>query len=203
MQPARETRSAHASATERRVDLVRLAREGNRDAFEQLAVQAMPQLLGTARRLLREPYAAEEAVAEALFRGYRRMRDFRAKAAFGTWIHRILCRVAIDRFRRQRRDRAHHEALAEAARAGRAPGARPGLGSHDKLVLDEEARQLRLLVERLPPRQRLVLVLHVWEGLSLSETAEVLGVRYTTAKSNLCHARIGLRRLLEAEGGAR
>lgn len=172
------------------------ARAGSRDAFEQLAVAAMPALLGTARRLLGPGYAAEEAVAEALFRAWRRMADFRAEAAFSTWLHRIVCRVAADRFRRERRERARRERLAERARA---PGPAATAVPHDRLARREQRRVLRAAIDALPDRQRLVLVLHAWEGLDLRETARVLGIRYATAKSNLCHARKALRALLEGE----
>ncbi len=194
MQPVRKTQPVTPPEAE---DLAARARGGDRDAFERLAVRAMPMLAGTARRLLREPYAAEEAVAEALFRAFRRIDRFRGDAAFGTWVHRILCRVAVDRMRTEVRERARRLELATRARRGSLHGARPAPTALDAAALDEESRRLRQAVEALPTRQRLVIVLHVWEGLSLAETAEVLGVRYATAKSNLCHARHGLRRLID------
>ena len=174
-------------------DVLVRARGGDRDAFERLAVEAMPMLLGTARRLGGDGFAAEEIVAEALFRAWRHIGRFRGDAAFSTWLHRIVCRVAADRVRRVQRDRAHREVLVRRAEgAGRARGADP--------VARREARlRLRAAIDLLPERQRLVLVLHAWEGLDLRETARVLGIRYATAKSNLCHARKALRRLLDEE----
>ena len=124
------------------------------------------------------------------------MPAFRAEAEFGTWLHRIVCRVAVDRFRTQRRERSRREDLITRARAGRAAGPRARRGALERLSEDEETRRIRAAVEKLPTRQRLVLVLHVWEGLALPETAEALGIRYATAKSNLCHARKALRALL-------
>ena len=193
MHPARRTQAPAAASDAR---LVARACAGDRDAFERLSVRAMPMLLGTARRLLPEPYAAEEAVAEALFRAFRHIGAFRAEAGFGTWLHRIVCRVAVDRYRSGARERGRRQALLERARRGRAPGARARRSALERLAQDEETQRVRAAVEALPARQRLVLVLHVWEGLSLTETAEALGVRYATAKSNLCHARKALRRLL-------
>ncbi len=193
MQPLRRT----ASRRPAEADLVERARAGSRDAFEQLCVRVMPMLAGTARRLLGDPFAAEEAVAEALFRAFRHMPAFRADAEFGTWVHRILCRVAIDRFRSRTRERSRREGLIARARDGRAAGPRARRGALERLAEDEETRRIRAAVENLPTRQRLVLVLHVWEGLALRETAEALGIRYATAKSNLCHARKALRALLD------
>ena len=172
--------------------LVARARAGDRDAFEQLAVRAMPALLGTARRLLRDGFAAEEAVAEALFRAWRHVARFRGESGFGTWLHRIVCRVAADRFRAAARARRQHEGLAANARTG---PARSRVAA--RMDAASEVARLRAAVEELPPRQRLVIVLHVWERLPLDETARVLGMRYATAKSHLCHARKALRALGE------
>lgn len=193
-QPRLATRDARdAPPAPPEAELLQRAREGDREAFERLVVRAMPGLMGTAMRLLRQRFAAEEAVADALFKAWRHVGGFRGESGFGTWLHRIVCRVATDRYRALARDRRHREALqARAETAGpRDPAARCAARS--------EVVRVRAAVEALPARQRLVIVLHVWEGLSLQETAEVLGIRYATAKSNLCHARKTLRATLEDE----
>jgi RNA polymerase sigma-70 factor (ECF subfamily) len=183
-------------------DLLRSARAGDRDAFEALAIRAMPMLLGSALRLLRERLAAEEAVAEALFRALRRIEGFRGEAGFGTWTHRILCRVIADRFRSGLRERTRRDRLQVETRGGavRLDASRPApVGPRAAASREEEAERVRDAVGRLPARQRLVLVLHLWEGLSLREVAEVVPMRYATVKSNLHHARSALRVLLGDE----
>jgi RNA polymerase sigma-70 factor (ECF subfamily) len=200
---ARPLPSAGAPRARTERELLVLARAGDRAAFERLTVRALPQLLGTARRLLGPGLAAEEAVAEALFRALQRLDGFRGDAAFGTWVHRIVCRVASDRFRERARERGRRERLrlrveagdpvagAGVGRVARGPARRAGQA--------EDRARLRAAVDRLPPRQRLVVVLHVWEGLSLQEIGRVLAVRYATVKSHLSHARRALRLLLMEE----
>lgn len=164
---------------------------GEPDAFDAQARAAMPRLLGTARRWLGQGFAAEEAVAEALYRAFVHRHSYAGSAAFATWVHRILCRVVADRYRAQARRRRHEAALERRARPRPVP--RPG----QALAERERLAQVRGAIERLPERQRLVLLLHAWEGLDLAEVAEVLGMRYRTVKSNLHHARRALVRLLE------
>jgi len=170
---------------------VAAAQDGDRAAFDRLAQAALPRLLGTARRLLRDEYAAEEAVAEALFRALTNLARFRGHSAFGTWLHRILCRVAADRFRHRARARRLEEALEREA-------LRRGEGREDPARLDARGRidGARAAAELLPQNQRLVLLLHAWEGLTLREVAETLGMRYATTKSHLHHARRALARHL-------
>lgn len=185
-----------AAASEEEARWVERARAGDRDAFDCLAVAAMPTLLGSARRLLREDHAAEEAVAEALFHAFRRMATFEGRSRFGTWAHRILFRVVADRIELLARDRRRRLRLLE--REAPSPPAPPV----DRLAAGEARTRLRAATDALPPKQRLVLLLVVWEGLSLREAADVLGMRYRTAKSNLHHARRALERMVAEEGAS-
>jgi RNA polymerase sigma-70 factor (ECF subfamily) len=158
------------------------ARTGDRDAFDVLATAAMPRLLGTARRLLGDALAAEEVVAEALFRAWRAMRSFRGESGFATWAHRIVVRVVADRYRAEARRRRHERASAASAATSAA-------SSRARAEARETAERLRGAVEALPPTQRLVLLLVAWEGLDLRDVASLLRMRYATVKSNLSHAR--------------
>jgi RNA polymerase sigma-70 factor, ECF subfamily len=168
--------------------LLEAARAGDRDAFDRLAVRLLPRLLGTAQRLLGSAVEAEEAVAATLVRVHASLPGFRGASALSTWAHRILCRLAADRLRTLQRRRRHERPL-ESAGEPRGASSEPV----EALRRAEEGRRLRRLVEALPDAQRLVLVLVAWEGLSLADAAEVLGMRYATAKSNLHHARLALR----------
>lgn len=177
--------------------LLALARGGDRDAFDCLAVRLLPRLMGTARRLLSDPLEAEEAVAAALVRVHAALPSFRGAAALSTWAHRILCRLAFDRLRVRARERAHRSPW---------PADEPAHASAGPLEAASEREQglrVRIAVQGLPPTQRLVLVLVAWEGLSLADAAQVLGMRYATAKSNLHHARAGLRARLGLPGDLR
>ena len=174
--------------------LLQAARAGDRDAFDRLAVRLLPRLLGTARRILGDPLEAEEVVAATLVRAHAALAGFRGASALGTWAHRILCRLATDRLRRLARVRRHERPL-----SGDVPGAESD-AAFDSAASKEDRVRVRAEVDALPETQRLVLVLVLWEGLSLAETARVLAMRYATVKSNLHHARATLRRRLDATG---
>ncbi len=180
-------------------ELLERARAGDRDAFEHLAVLAMPKLLGTARRFLNGAMAADEAVAEALFRAYRTVARFEGRSAFSTWLHRILCRVVADRYREQARDRERRTQFAASLRSQpRDQVAQPV----DQLAAEETSERLRAAARSLPPTQKLVLLPFAWEGLTLAEIAGALALKYPTVKSHLHHARKALRKRLEDEEAA-
>lgn len=173
--------------------------EGDGTAFEREVQREMPRLLGTAIRLLGPGFAAEEAVAEAIAKAWLGHERFRGDSRLGTWVHRILYRVVADRYRRRSRDRRQRDRLTERARAEeRAGSARADAAAH--LAGIELDHELRAALAHLPEAQQIVLLLHAWEGLTLTEVAEVLGRRYATVKSNLHHARKRLAQELGWEG---
>ncbi len=200
---ARPATLDRAAARERERGLLERAGRGDRDAFEALAIEAMPRLLGTATRLLGPGFAAEEAVADALFRAYRHIDRFRGGSAFSTWLHRIVCRVAADRFRELGRDRRLRDRLIERRSGGGVVAATevPSPDPLERLAARERAAEIREVAMTLPPTQRLVLLLFAWEGLSLKDIAALLTLKYATVKSHLHHARSTLRKRCEPPGG--
>lgn len=147
--------------------------------------------MAAAARILGNAAEAEEAAADALLRAYASLRDFRGEASFGTWAHRIACRVAIDRLRR-RRARARRETLCACDR----PVAR---GPAGPLADADRVAAVRRAVDRLSAVQRIVVALHAWEGLSYHAIAETLRCSYDAVRVNRAHARKTLRRLLRLD----
>lgn len=62
----------------------------------------------------------------------------------------------------------------------------------------ERAREVRAAVQALPPRQRELVALVHWDGFSLTEAAEIVGIRASTARSHYARARERLAELLAA-----
>lgn len=157
-----------------------------RGAFDDAVRRDLPRLLGTAWRLTGDGHVAEEVVAEALFRAWRKRAAFRGDARLGTWLHRIVCRVAVDRHRSEARRRRHEADAAEAMPVRReAP-------TWLLPSMQDELGRAAAWTAALPERQREILLLHAWEGLSLQDVAATLRMRYATVKSHLHHARRAL-----------
>jgi RNA polymerase sigma-70 factor (sigma-E family) len=128
--------------------------------------------------------AAEDAVSGALARLYLKWDRVASPDAYA---RTMVVRAAIGEKRRPwRREHAAGDALPETA----APDATG--------TVDERMR-LRQALRRVPPRQRAVLVLRFLEGLSLEETAEVLGCRTGTVKSQSARGLDTLRAVLAAQ----
>lgn len=167
-------------------DLVRRARQGDREAFGQLAAQRVDRLNAIARLVARDPDLAQDAVQEALVRCWRDLPSLRHPERFDGWLYRLLMRAIADEFRRRRRFEATVLAVAD-----------PSVSDGSRELADRE--QIERGFRRLSLDQRTVVVLHHYAGLSLSEVAAALGISIGTVKSRHRSALSGLRAALEAD----
>ena len=83
------------------------------------------------------------------------------------------------------------------ARAYLPPHEVPGDGTVEGALLAEEHREVMVALRQLPPRQREVLVLRYWSGLSEAEIAEALGVSRGAVKSTASRALDALEKIME------
>jgi len=157
---------------------------GDRAAFRSLYEEAGPRLLGVARRILRRPELAEEALQEGFMRIWRNAARFDGSRGSGfTWMAVIVRRVALDRIPANRREELVDQELAEALPA-------EGTGqAHEP--------RLQPCLEGLEETHRQSVVLAFVYGLSHSEIAERLKAPLGTAKS---WVRRGLQQLRDCLG---
>ena len=177
-----------------RHDLVERARQGDREAFGELAAGEVDRLLVIARLVLRDPDLAEDAVQEALVRCWRQLPKLREVDRFDGWLYRILMHAAQDEVRKRRR----FEATVQNMRI------EPSIADGTQIVGDRE--ELEQGFRRLSINHRAIVVLHHYLGLPLPEAAAALGIPVGTAKSRYHFAMSSLRAALESEnrlGGRR
>jgi RNA polymerase sigma-70 factor (ECF subfamily) len=158
------------------VELVERARHGDPEAFAALVRGATPTLYGVAKLILRDPDRAHDAVQEALVLAWRHVRALRDPLAWDAWLYRLTvreCRRLARTSRRRDVVELHVLFDEEPSTAADFPA---GVAERDRL-----GREL----ERLPVDQRIVLVLHFYLDLPLTEVAEILGIPAGTAKSRL------------------
>jgi len=90
-------------------DLVERARQGDHDAFAELAGAAISRLDSAAWLILRDSEQAKDAVQNALVRAWRDLPTLRDPDRFDAWLHRLVVRACIDEARRLRRHRVDVE----------------------------------------------------------------------------------------------
>ena len=155
-------------------ELVKRAQRGDHEAFEALAVPAYHRLYAIARRILRDGYAAEDAVQDALVRAWRDLRGLRDPERFDAWLHRLLVNACKDQVRRRQRR----------------PIEVPVLPIDHATSVDDLGRlvdrdELERAFLELSVEQRAALVLTHYVGLSAPEVATILGIPAGTVHSRL------------------
>ena len=126
---------------------------------------------------------AEEVAQEAFTRACPKFRDLREPEQFRGWIVRVTWRLAIDRWRADRRRQTREQ------RAADEPAPRT---VEDDAVAAERSALLWRAVDALPEKLRAVIILSALQGHDVREVAQLLGIPEGTVKSRLFLARAGL-----------
>jgi RNA polymerase sigma-70 factor (ECF subfamily) len=168
-------------------ELVRQARDGDRDAYDVLMTDVVDHLYRIARLILRDYDSAEDAVQEALVRCWRDLPRLRDPSRFDAWLNRILLNAVTDEARTRRRSGA---SLTVLHMEPSQPDGAAALANRD---------EIGRVFDRLSIEHRTVVVLHFYLGLTAAEAATTIGIPVGTAKSRLHYATEALRAALEAD----
>jgi RNA polymerase sigma-70 factor (ECF subfamily) len=170
-------------------ELVERARQGDHDAFAELAGAAIRRLDATAWLMLRDTERATDAVQNTLLRAWRDLPTLRDPDRFDAWLHRLLVNACTDEIRRARRRRLDVE-ITDTTYL-------PTLADDISAIADRD--QLERGFRRLDPEERAVIVLHHYLDLPLPEVAATLRIPLGTAKSRLYRGLRGMRAALDAD----
>jgi RNA polymerase sigma-70 factor, ECF subfamily len=167
------------------------------DEFEQRVAPYRRELLAHCYRMTGSLSDAEDALQDALVRAWRGLADFEARSSLRTWLYRIATNACIDLIA-DRRGRTLPDRVADDDGEPRWLEPFP-----DALIDDDgpaaiyarrEATRLAFVaaLQRLPPRQRAMLILRDVVGLSAEEAAAALDVSVASGTSLLQRAREAL-----------
>ena len=164
------------------------ARAGEPAAWDALFRRYQLPLYVYVFELVRDEQAGLDIVQETFIAAARHIGGLRDDAKFGSWLFGIAHQKCVQRWRKRR------EILFD--EIPETPGEFED--SPDELLIrrEQEAEFMNLL-NRLPPPQRSVLLLHFIEDFSLEEIARITETQLGTVKSRLHYAKHGLRKLLE------
>ena len=178
-----------------------LKREGS--AFRAIMQKYNQRLYRIARGILRNDAEAEDAVQEAYVNAFTHLESFRGDSSLPTWLARITMNEALGRLRTRRptvdiTEIEGHRTAAEIIQF-------PLTSECDDPERTMAQRQILQLVEQatdnLPEVYRIVFITRVIEGMSVEDTAEILGLRPETVKTRLHRARRLVREQLDKQIG--
>jgi RNA polymerase sigma-70 factor (ECF subfamily) len=145
-------------------------------AFEELYRQSRDDVYSYVAGLLRDRSAAEDVTAQAFERAYRRRRTFkRERGSRRAWLFGIARNAALDELRRRRRG----------ARLVTDPEDEMLAAPHEDAEVAIRRAALRSAIAELSPRERELVALKFFAGLTNAEIASVIGVSESNAGTRL------------------
>ena len=154
------------------------------DALAALVDQYAGSLYRVAYSVLRNPADAEDAVQETFLRVLRHRHTLGEVRDHRVWLIRIVWNIVLDRKRRAK-SRPETDDVDELARV--LPST--GLSAEQTAAAAQHHARVLACVERLPQKERQVLLLSAFEELTSVEIAEVLEITESSVRSRLFRAR--------------
>jgi RNA polymerase sigma-70 factor (ECF subfamily) len=160
---------------------------GDMSALGALVERHQDRVVSLSYRFLGDWHQAEDVAQEVFLRVRQAARKYRPQAKFTTWLYRIVYNLSVDQQRKGARDAGSLEVLEPDRREA---------ASDESVERAELAGRVRDAVNGLSERQRRVVILHRYEGLSHAEISEVTGWSKSAVESLLVRAYENLRKKL-------
>ncbi|MHC4680801.1 MAG: RNA polymerase sigma factor [Planctomycetota bacterium] len=182
-------------------DLMLSYRAGDDDAFEILYRRYEKPLLNFLYRVVKNVAEAENLCQETFFRMVRAKKKYVATAQFKTWLYHIAYNLCRDRLRRMtHRSTQSLNALTLSRNEGgmelQERIADPSSDPDRDVEKDELIASVKNAIAHLPETEHLVVILREYQGLEVSEIADILNCPVGTVKSHNHRARKKLKIML-------
>jgi RNA polymerase sigma factor (sigma-70 family) len=173
------------------MDLVRSARHGDLNAYDELIRRYQERIYATIYHMTSNHEDANDLAQEAFIKAYSALKSFKGGSSFYTWLYRIAVNKTIN-FLKQRKNRTHmslndldfnveNNPDLVALISDKTPRRDAGL--------NELQEKLNAALLKLSEPHRLVVVLHDVQGQSHEEIAKVMECNIGTVRSRLFYAR--------------
>jgi RNA polymerase sigma-70 factor, ECF subfamily len=168
-------------------ELAERFRSGERGAFDLIVRKHQKGVWRVVRRYVKGDADAKDVTQQVFVRAFKGLASFRGAASVRSWLYRIAINCALSWIRDHRREQPCEIAEDSLTAMPIAPG---------RISDDQDGVRLRAAIAQLPPKQKLVLELRVFDDLSFKEVAELADCSENAAKVNFHYAVKKLRDIL-------
>ncbi len=176
--------------------LVSLYKNGNDEAFEVLVRRYKSKVFNTIFPIVKDRFVAQDLLQDTFIKCVDTIKagKYNEEGKFSPWIVRIAHNLAIDTFRKYKRNPViRMEDGSNVLLSLRFSEQ----GADEQLIRQEKGKQLRALIQQLPESQKEVLILRQYGEMSFQEIADLTGVSINTALGRMRYALINLRKMME------
>ncbi len=183
----------NGTADDDQVLLSRFARDGDETAFKELVRLHQQPLYQFIWRRIGHEHDALDLCQKVFIQVFTRAQQFRGDASFKTWLYQIAINHCKNHFRARDRQRIDSVAIEDL-------DLQANEQTMDSIAELEEQNLLHHAVTQLPDKQRTTLELHLYQGHTFVEVANIMDCPVGTAKANYHHAILTLRKKLGDRG---
>lgn len=181
-------------------DIMLRVAKGDDAAFNYLVDKFRRPIVSFMYRTTHNQATAEELAQEVFLRVYRSRESYEASAKFTTWLYRIATNLAVNNARDTKHERAENQVSLDEPdeeSGSTMDVADSRLSVEQQLLRNERLTAIRKVVEALPERQRMAVLMHKYQNMDYKEIAEVLKLSESATKSLLFRAYESLRESLK------
>lgn len=167
--------------------LVELAKQGDVEAFTELARRCQERIFYSILALTKNHQDASDLTQEALMKAFKSLKTFKQRSSFNTWVYRIAVNLALNFLRKGKRDGAKKvldESLSWAEAKEEASHSPEGSSLKREL-----SRKLQEAVDSLPLPYKASFALVVFQGMTHGQAARILGCSENTVSWRMHKAR--------------
>ncbi len=181
--------------------LVTKAKQGDAEAFAELARRCQEKIYFTILALTKNQQDASDLAQEAFMQAFKSIRSFKQRSSFYTWIYRIAVNLALNFLKRRKREDAQ-EVLDESQSSGNGTEG-SSLSPEGRSLKKELSEKLQSAIDSLPLTYRVSFTLVVFQSMTHSQVARILGCSENTVSWRMHKARKMLQTRLKPyiEGG--
>ena len=164
------------------LDLIERYIAGDEGSIEELVMKYQKQIYALVYRITNDIEEAKDLTQKTFVKAINGLKGFRKEASFKTWLYQIAINTSLNHIRQSK----HEEVEIEGSIMGNKANALTDI------MENEKRNYIRKGLDELPERQKLAIVLRVYNGLSCSETAKAMGCSEGAVKA---HYHNGVKRL--------
>ncbi len=178
--------------------LIKKAKKGDTDAFEQLVTANEKIIYNIIFRIMNNPEDTYDLSQETFIKAYTKIRQFNEKSKFSTWLYRIATNTALDELRKRKgKDTFSIDKTIDGEENDIAPQhADESENIEEKILGKETAEIIAQALGELNEDHRVILTLRDMQELSYDDISQVLKITLGTVKSRISRARREMKNIL-------
>lgn len=181
-------------------ELVEKVKKGDADVYEKIIQKYQSKVFGLIYNMTKNQNEIEDLAQEVFIKIYKNLGKFKGDSSLYTWIYKITVNLCLDEMKKRKNVIYLDEKIE--VDDGEVNRELPSEDKSQEELYEEKELQEKLhnCINKLPEKQRVMIVLRDIKGFSYEEISKITDVKLGTVKSQINRARLKLKELLDEEG---